>query len=72
MIVVRYQSFAANAVLARPPLRCDGSRAGIKRCPPLRFFAALSLFGALAHACTQSSRREAARRYRPLATGERE
>jgi hypothetical protein len=64
MVVVRYQSFAANAVLthrfesvARPPLRCDGSRAGIKRCPPLRFFSALSLFGALAQACKQSSRR---------------
>jgi len=64
MIVVRYQSFAANAVLthrfesvARPPLRCDGSRAGIKRCSPLRFFSALSLFGALAQACKQSSRR---------------
>jgi len=63
-VVIRYQSFAANAVLthrfesvARPPLRSDGSRAGIKRCPPLRFFSALSLFGALAQACKQSSRR---------------
>jgi len=49
-VVIRYQSFAANAVLthrfqsvARPPLRCDGSRAGIKRCSPLRFFSALFL-----------------------------
>ena len=49
MVIVRYQSFPANAVLthrfesvARPPLRCDGTRAGIKRgSPPLRIFPAL-------------------------------